>query len=387
MIKEYYDIAFAALDGSFGDFYEIVAVLSFVFFFNFLIGWALKLLHARYLQQRKIWKDSFVQAVLLPLTCIVWFFALVHVSNLLMMKFFSEHFIPDLHTLRVMTFIVGLGWFFLRWKRLLVKLTLQKSKNHEIAMDQGKISVLDKLATLVILFIFSLLMLEISGGNMNTLIAFGGVGGLAIAIASQEIIGNFFGGLMIYLTKPFTIGDWINLPEKSIEGYVEEIGWYMTRVRTFEKRPIYIPNSIFTKVVVMTPSRMSHRQFIETISLKITSASKVKGVVNDIKEMLLGHLEVDQTQTTLVYLKTFANNCLDIYVSAYVRTIDHAEYGKVKQSILLSIINILNEQGAELNSLTPIIQIYDGMQLTHTINPPEHLWKPQPIGNPLMANK
>ena len=55
------------------------------------------------------------------------------------------------------------------------------------------------------------------------------------------MISNFFGGFMIYVTHSFGIGDWINLPDHNVEGYVEEIGWYTTRIRTFEKRPIYVP--------------------------------------------------------------------------------------------------------------------------------------------------
>jgi len=363
MFDDYFDIAFLAMDGTLGGSYEILSLLVLVLFFNFFVRWVLKVLHKRFLAQRKIWKDSFVQALFLPLACVVWIFVVAHIFNLLMVKVFSEQLINNMPLLRIATFIVGMGWFLMRWKGLLVKLTLQKSRNHEITMDQGKINVLDKLVTLAIVFIFSMLLLEIFGGNMNTLIAFGGVGGLALAIASQEIIGNFFGGLMIYLTRPFTIGDWINLPEKNIEGYVEEIGWYMTRVRTFEKRPIYVPNSIFTKVVVMTPSRMSHRQFVETVSLQYTDAPKIKSVIESIKAMLDQLEDIDHSQTTLVYLKTFAHYSLDIYISAYVRTIDSAEFGQVKQNILLKIIDILYKFEIKPPTPTTIVHIPSGVQL------------------------
>lgn len=367
-IATYYDLAIAAIDGRLGGSYEIASVLSIVLFFNIFVRWVLKVLHKRYLAKRKIWKDSFVQALFLPLMSVVWVFAFAHVINLFLVGIFEEHFIENMKMLRLITGVVGFGWFLLRWKRLLVKLTHQKSKNHEIAIDQGKISVLDKLATIAILFIFSLILLEVFGGSMNTIIAFGGVGGLALAIASQEIIGNFFGGLMIYITRPFTIGDWINLPEKNIEGHVEEIGWYMTRVRTFEKRPIYVPNSIFTKVVVMTPSRMSHRQFVETLSLPLSCATKVKDVIVAIKEMLHSHNDIDHSQTTLVYLKTFAHHSLDIYISAYARTIDSEEYGRVKQDILLKIIEILDQLGAEMQSPKTTVEIPEGIKFLPQID-------------------
>src|SRR5262249_46344986 len=159
---------------------------------------------------------------------------------------------------------------------------IARSKNHEIALDQGKIDVMDKVMTMGILFLMTLILLEISDRGMNTLIAFGGVGGIAIAFASQEIISSFFGGLMIYLNQPFAVGECVNIPERNIEGNVEEIGWYKTKIRTFKKRPIYITNSMFSKIVVVNPSRMSHRQFKEKIGLRYQDLPVIKVIMEEL---------------------------------------------------------------------------------------------------------
>ena len=73
---------------------------------------------------------------------------------------------------------------------------------------------------------------------------------IAIGFAAKDLLSNFFGGLFIYLDRPFAVGDWIRSPDREIEGTVEQIGWRVTRIRTFDKRPLYIPNSVFSQISV-----------------------------------------------------------------------------------------------------------------------------------------
>ena len=98
------------------------------------------------------------------------------------------------------------------------------------------------------------------GYSISGVLAFGGIGGIAVGFAAKDLLANFFGGLMIYLDRPFSVGDWIRSPDKNIEGTVEEIGWRLTRIRTFDKRPLYVPNSTFTQISVENPSRMLNRR-------------------------------------------------------------------------------------------------------------------------------
>ena len=63
------------------------------------------------------------------------------------------------------------------------------------------------------------------------------MGGLIVGMAAKDLLSNLFGALMVYMDKPFKVGDWIRSPDKSIEGTVEDIGWRVTRIRTFDKRP------------------------------------------------------------------------------------------------------------------------------------------------------
>jgi MscS family membrane protein len=175
------------------------------------------------------------------------------------------------------------------------------------------------------------------------------------------MIANYFSGLMVYFTRPFVVGDWIHLPEKNIEGWVEEIGWYMTRVRTFEKRPIYVPNAIFSKIVVVTPSRMSHREFKEVIGLRYSDMPVLKSVIFDLEAMLEEHPHVDQEQKVQVCLKELATYSLDIEVRAYTTITTSEEYAYFKQDMLFRILDVIKAQGAELAAPITTLSIPEGI--------------------------
>lgn len=338
----------AIFDGAYGWIDEAIAILLLVIIFNFIAKRGLKKLHEYFERTGQVWKDSFVQALYRPLSAYVWFFAFFHTVDLISHRVFEGTFLSDMHVVLSLGLVVSIAWFLLLWKKSIAENVHRQHLKHSGTADSGKIDVMDKILTVVIVFFAILSILEITGQNINTLIAFGGVGGLAIAFASQEMISNFFGGFMIYVTRPFTVGDWINLPQHKVEGYVEEIGWYMTRIRTFEKRPIYIPNSMFSKVIVMTPSRMSHRKFDEIIGIRYSDMPVAREVIQGIKAMLASHPNVDQSLTNLVNLNGFGTYKIDIHISAYLSDISAEGYANTRQDLLFKIYDIINSHGAEL---------------------------------------
>ena len=247
-----------------------------------------------------------------------------------------------------------------RWNNKFLHYSLELAKNGKSSESASKLDLMSKIATIGIIFITLFLLMDATGRNMQTLIAFGGIGGLALAFASQQVISNFFGGLMVYTTKPFTIGEWVNLPERKIEGHIEEIGWYLTRIRNFEKRPIYVPNSVFTQSIVITPSRMSHERFNHTIGLRYNDIGVIKTVVDNIKLMLLKHPNIDQSVKIDVYFVNFGASSLDVNVSAYMSISSGVSFSVVRQDILLKIAAIIKEAGAEMATPTHIIELQGG---------------------------
>jgi MscS family membrane protein len=355
-VETYFQFILAALDGAYGWISETISLLVLVIFFNFLAKWFLLRLHRSFERNQKYWQDSFVRALIKPLCYYVWFFAILHAVDLIAYRTFAKVPIANMHLVLNLGAIICFSWFCLRWKKNIVNELSLMSKNHRIAIEQSKIDVIDKLVTIIILFSTILLLMEAANRSINTLIAFGGVGGLAIAFASQEVIANFFGGIMVYATHPFAKGDWIQIPDRNIEGIVEEIGWYMTRIRSLDKRPIYVPNSIFSKVVVITPSRMTHRRIKETIGLRYCDNPVLKAVISDIRCMLQQHPDVDKNNSIIVNLDAFGVYSLDILIQAHLLILDSEGFAKVKGEILFKIADILKLHHAEL--ATPSTTFY-----------------------------
>ena len=148
------------------------------------------------------------------------------------------------------------------------------------------------------------------GLSLSGLLTFGGVGGLIVGLAAKDLLSNFFGGMMIYFDRPFKVGDWIRSPDRQIEGTVERIGWRMTIIRTFDKRPLYVPNSVFSNIVVENPSRMLNRRINETFGLRYQDANKLALIVDDVKAMLETHPDIDAKQTLIVNFDKFGPSTL-----------------------------------------------------------------------------
>jgi len=162
------------------------------------------------------------------------------------------------------------------------------------------------------------------------------------------LLANFFGGLMIYLDRPFSIGDWVRSPDREIEGTVEDIGWRLTKIRTFDKRPLYIPNSMFNTIVVENPSRMTNRRIYETFGLRYCDSAKIGDIVADVKKMLQAHKEIDTEQTMIVNFVTLSASSLDFFVYTFTKTTNWVHFHEVKQDVLLKIIEIIHSHGADI---------------------------------------
>ena len=341
------DYFFKCVEGEYGLVPELVAILALVIAINVVLKWFLLKLHARYKSENNLWKDCLIMALIQPLTTLVWVIAVVQAISYLWLHLKGDALPYSSHTIIVIATILAFAWFLMRWKIKVVHRLLEKSKAGQIVIDYGKVDAVNKVLTLVIYLVTALLLLEQSGSSLNTLIAFGGVSGLAIAFASQQVIANFFGGIVIYFTQPFIVGDWIQLPEKDIEGNVEEIGWYTTRIRTFTKRPIYIPNSMLSNILVSNPSRMTHRQFKRTICLRYTDLDKIPNVIKDLRRFFCSHPKIDQFLKPQIYLGELSASGIEINVNVYTEITEGPAYSDLVEECLYKIASIVTKHDAE----------------------------------------
>ena len=168
---------------------------------------------------------------------------------------------------------------------------------------------------------------------------------------------------MLYLDQPFKVGDWVRSPDKEIEGTVEDIGWRLTRIRTFDKRPLYIPNAIFNSISVENPSRMLNRRIYEKVGIRYDDISKMGVIVDDVRKMLREHPEIDQNQTLIVNFNAFAASSVDFFVYTFTKTTNWVHFHEIKQDVLLKVSDIILSHSAEIAFPTSTVHVPEQVRL------------------------
>ncbi|CAN0597692.1 unnamed protein product, partial [Ectocarpus sp. 12 AP-2014] len=230
-------------------------------------------------------------------------------------------------------------------------------------MDYTTVNAVSKLSRAVVIITAVLIAMQSLGYSISGVLAFGGVGGIAVGFAAKDLLANFFGGFIIHLDRPFKVGDWVRSPDRNIEGTVEHIGWRLTTVRTFDKRPLYVPNAAFTTIAVENPSRMSHRRISETIGIRYADVREISTIVSEIRTMLENHEDIESEQTLIVNFLAFNASSLDIMVYCFTKTTQWVKFHEVKQDVLLKISEIIESHGAEVAFPTRTLHVADSLRL------------------------
>ena len=205
-----------------------------------------------------------------------------------------------------------------------------------------------RISKIIIIVITSLILMQEIGLSISGLLAFGGVGGLIVGLAAKDLLSNFFGGMMIFFDRPFRVGEFIKSPDRNIEGIVEKIGWRLTVVRTFSKNVLYIPNTAFSSIIVENATRMSNRRINETIGIRYDDLSKMSNIISDVKNLLDQNIDIDQSQKSKVYFKSFSASSCDFFIYAFTITKDWDEFLRIKQDVLLKVADIISKHKAEI---------------------------------------
>jgi len=244
--------------------------------------------------------------------------------------------------------ILLVGWLLHRVSTGIEKELLSEHRGPRDSDDRATISAVARLARITVWVLSALMVLQSLGVSVSGLLAFGGIGGIAVGFAAKDMLANFLGGLSIYLDRPFAVGDWIRSPDRSIEGTVEDIGLRVTRIRTFDQRPLYVPNSTFSSVSLENPSRMTNRRIYETIGVRYEDAGRVAKIVSDVQTMLTEHEDIAQDRTMIVNFNHMGPSSLDFFVYAFTKTTNWVEYHAIKENVLLQILEIVESNGAEI---------------------------------------
>jgi len=307
---------------------------------------------------RQIWSHAFVAAIQKPIALLIWVAGLSFSVDIIR----TEHALPifaSVPTIRTIAIIATLTWFLTKFIHHFEQQYVADKVAEKTDYDRTTVEFIGKLARVIAIFLGILVAMQSLGLNIAGVLAFGGVGGIAIGFAAREMIANYFGAIMIFLDKPFKVGDVITSPERDIEGTVKEIGWRQTIVERFDTRMLYVPNSAFASISVRNHTRQRNRRIFEYVGIRYDDSRQLEAIVTEIKAMLNNHPDIDPNNSIMVNFDRFAASSLDIMIYCFTRATAWAEYQAVKQDVLVKVMTIITEHGAEIAFPTTTFQVAD----------------------------
>ncbi|HTN34588.1 MAG TPA: mechanosensitive ion channel family protein [Marinobacter sp.] len=329
----------------------------------YIAGHIIDALERKFEKTKNLWDDAALHAARKPIVAFVWLQGVYWAAQVAHHYSEAEIFKANGVVLE-MGFIWIIVWTVLGFIKEVERILVSPMKM-EKPMDYTTVNAISKLSRVVIIITAVLIALQSLGYSISGVLAFGGVGGIAVGFAAKDLLANFFGGFIIHLDRPFKVGDWIRSPDRNIEGSVEHIGWRLTTIRTFDQRPLYVPNATFTTIAVENPSRMFNRRIKETIGIRFADVSQMADIVSDIRSMLENHDEIEAKQRTLIVnFSAITNTSLDIMIYTFTKTTQWVKFHEIKQDVLLKINAIIESHGAEVAYPSRALYLPDGVPLS-----------------------
>ena len=322
---------------------ELFVIVLFTVFGSYFVRRFIRTLKTRAEKTQSQWDDTFFAALQGPARTLVWVVGLTLALERASVGLDIEAIFAPLRSALV---IATLTWALIRFVDRVQRRMMHDPKTDDL--DLTTVEAIGRLIRITVLITSGLIILQTLGFSVSGVLAFGGLGSIAVGFAAKDLLSNFFGGLMIFLDRPFGVGDWIRSPDRDIEGTVESLGWRLTTIRTFDKRPLYVPNATFLSIAVENPSRMSHRRIYESIGVRYDDADQIQMVVERVKKMLEQHPDIDSSQTLMVNFNQFGPSSLDFFIYCFTNTTVWTEYHVVKEEVLLKAYNLITELGAEV---------------------------------------
>lgn len=221
------------------------------------------------------------------------------------------------------------------------------NKLEKKCMDKDKkiifpfVSIVIRIAIIIIIVLVIVKEFKLTGFFTGL-----GLGGLAIALAAQDTLSNLFGGMIIVLDKPFCIGDWIQTNE--IEGIVEEITFRSTKIRTFAKALVTIPNSKLANADITNWAQRNRRRIHFKITLsEETSSESLHNCVERIEKMINSTKGITD-ELNIINFDGFTDEGYEIFIYMYTDVIEYKEYQKIKETVNFKILEILDDEGVHI---------------------------------------
>ncbi len=243
------------------------------------------------------------------------------------------------------------------WATGLVNWGLDRYRDRQLAEDPGVATALGAvgfIARVLVWSVFVLMALGSVGIEIGPLIAGMGVGGIAVALAVQNILGDLFASLSIVFDRPFVIGDFIIVGDQM--GTVEHVGLKTTRVRSLSGEQLVFSNSDLLSSRVRNFKRMDERRIVFEFGVQYdTGYARLKEIPGIVRQVIEG---LENSRFDRAHFRSFGDSSLDFEVVYFMLVPDFGAYMDVQQAINLELYRIFEERGIEFAFPTRTLHMY-----------------------------
>ena len=247
----------------------------------------------------------------------------------------------------VLNIMVTVFWIyvFLKLVQVVMSIYADYAESTHSKLEDQLVPIVDNFLTGFVIFLGLLKLLTLFGVDPVTVVAGASIGGLALALASQDTVKNLIGTLMIFIDKPFHIGDWIEAG--SAAGTVEKVGFRSTRIRAFDTSIFQIPNSALSEMVVNNKGLRAYRRYQTNLGVRYdTPPELIEAFVIGIRKII----EVDSTTRNDVFnveFSGFGDSALLIMVNLYFTELSWDSEQSSKHKMHLAILKLAKELGVD----------------------------------------
>lgn len=250
--------------------------------------------------------------------------------------------------LRDVLITLGVMWTLLRCKRTL----LEHAAGHPGWLQQRSgsdrtflLDLINKLITAVVVLAGGLEVLRLLGVSPALLLTASGIGAAAVGFGAKALVENLLSGLMLYLHRPFVVGEYIELPERRLAGTVRAIGAYYSELLTPEQQPLYVPNALFAINAIINGSRRPHRRLLLNFSLQPQHHPTVAAITAELQRALERDQGVEPTLPRRAHLVGFDEAGLLLRLECFSGS-DPEDHYALQQRLLLLIGTVVERHGA-----------------------------------------
>jgi MscS family membrane protein len=270
--------------------------------------------------------------------------------------------------LAVRCLAVGSGvWLIYRQIDVLSAFLGERAASTETKLDDQLVPLVRRTLKAFVLVIGGIFILQNLNVDVASLVAGLGLGGLAFALAAKDTLSNFFGSLVIFIDRPFQIGDWVVIGR--IEGMVEAVGFRTTRVRTFYNSLITVPNMTLTGTAIDNMGARHYRRLKLMLGLTYdTTPDQMQAFVEGVRAILRNHPDTRKDYYE-VHFNNYGAYALEVLLYAFVKVPAWSDELRAKHEIFLSILKLAKDLNVGFAFPT---------QTLHVAETPDHPFAPPP---------